>query len=205
MAPDIPSIYHDCNRRPTKAPAWLHNFIYQTLTGLAHLHKHGMVHGNINPTTILNTTKSCLLDISHLCQTKNIRETTTVDKDSDICYSSPESTRVGQFTAKSDVYSFGVVLLGIMGWWCPSEGFSDQRSWRKKLENCRVLGFSEYEDEETYNTLHPLMERTHARINSLVECGIVGPELISLLEENPSLRPSALEARAKLLRLFPAV
>jgi len=183
-------------------------FIDQVLSGLAFIHKQGMIHMDIKPDNILFTLhqvgpnetrrKFYIADLGLTSNTHSVRGPAGTP-----CYQSPESSRDDKVSIASDVYAFGIVLIEILGFWCIQDGYGRVSKWQEKLGRLGIKNAREYKDYVPSRCRDRSQQPTHSRIKSLVDYGIVRSAVGRVLDEDPRRRSPADVARRELLDVYP--
>lgn len=187
---------------PRRPEPWIPAFIRDTLAGLGYMHQHDFVHHDIKPDNILYKNAPggpvfVLADFG-LAMTEALGGGAF----GTIPYLAPESTRHGVFSRESDVYSFGVTLLEALGFFHQQEAWYEVEFWRQKLLAYSGCG-ENYQDTVLMGAAEPRAQPGHARVQSLLDYGIVPQSLCCVLDENPTSRSSAWAAAIALKGEYP--
>ncbi|KAI9172676.1 Serine/threonine-protein kinase PrkC [Paramyrothecium foliicola] len=192
---------HNCYKNPSAAMLvpWFTEFVNQVLSGLAFMHRNGVVHRDLKPQNVLFRTISTVWHfyISDFGLAASFSSVKGIA--GDVHYMSPESTRYAKFTRASDIYSFGMTILEVLNKYCPSEGELSESQWREKLKNFRVRNYRDYKDRLPANAVVPAAQPAHSRVLSLGEYGLLRPSVTRILTSDPRRRTTAMQARQELL------
>ena len=178
----------------------LKSIITQVVFGLRELSRYGMVHGNINPSTIY-LTRDCTVKLSgfDVHWKVNYRRNGIQLNE----FTSPETIRTNKISESSDIWALGVTLYSILFGKLP---YSSQEVEGLKQEilsgQCKLPGYSPIgEDLSEYMVLMKKMmefeEENRSTLDSLIKEEMVRGEMARCFKLHPSLYPTEYKNQEK--------
>lgn len=194
---------HDCTgKMPSESLIpWLPRFVEDVLSGLDHLHRKGILHGNIKPDNIYYDEHSGRKSF-YLANFRLAGSLSSEELGGTWQYLAPETTRnhpdrPSEVSTQSDIYAFGMTLLEVTGKFCDRECDLSVEDWQNKLEANGASGYREYHDEFPVKDLHIneiWLQINHSRVKSLCDYELLGSSFRAVLEQDPKRRATASKA-----------
>ncbi len=172
----------------------LPNFLMHCLAALSHMHKQGLVHGNVKLQNILYSTEEGQnvpnFYLAGFGATAATVGRTVLPKDRYYTPLEQQSTPERPFwtQAPADIYSFGIAILEFLGVVSGDEFLWSYHNW------CQKLKFNGYKGEYQQFSLGDPDDVACSRVESLRATLLKNTVLEAMLNPDPAERPTAAEA-----------
>ncbi|OAA64586.1 Protein kinase-like domain protein [Niveomyces insectorum RCEF 264] len=181
--------------KPTTIAPWALTLIQEMAEALAYVHGEGIIHRDVKTDNILydycrdGSKTFYLSDFGHA----QLADNQTDQSGGAVAYMAPEASRYNTYRRASDMYSFGIVVLEVLGYYDAAEGLIGYStdSWREKLKRFGVRDYASYHDTTFLHAHVSMAQIMHSRVKSLVDYGVLSPEVSSLLDHDADQRLSA--------------